>query len=342
MSAKASACEQVDRDRRVGVGVVDGVPDAPAAIQRVGTEATNQGVTARAAIDQVGVAVAREHIGIGRAGDVADVRERVTCRGTAVGEARCEIDRDLGRGVGIVERVDADAAVDAVRTGAALQRIVAIETVERVLATCAGNQVVAQATVDQVGKIVAGQPVGTIGPAKVSDALENVALRVAARARAGAQVHGHLEGRRRIVGRIEPAAANERVGAAGARQGVVTGATIQHVAIGVAAQGIVASGTGHRKDALQQVTRRIAASTGARPEVNGHGEARRGIVDEVGPATTRQCVGAKPADQRVVPIAAVEPVAIVVADQKIGSRRADEIAHVEQYVALCVTPDASA
>ena len=339
MAAKARASEQVHRHGRVRVGVVGGIADPTAAVERVGPEAAGQRVAAGAAVEQVGVGVAGELVRVGRAGDVAEVGEGIAGRRATVGKARSQVDRDLGRGVGIVERIRSDAAIEAVGAGAALQRVGAIEAVKRILAAGTDDQVVAQAAIDQVGIAVAGQPVRAVGPGEVADTLQTVALRIAARTGSCAQIDGHREAGGRVVGGIDPAAADKRVGPTGTRERVVGGAAVENVAVGVATQRIHAARTGDGKDALQQVARRVTACSGPRAEVDRHGEARVGIVDKVRAAATRQRVGAEVADQRVVVAAAVQPVVVVIADEQVGPRRADDIADADQDIALRVAAD---
>ena len=142
-------------DRIVGRGItLDDVRGTTAQGGRAGNEligpaAAIQRVDAAATAQDIGVAVARQCVGIGRTGHVLDLAEGVDARRTA-GRARCQIDRDPGAGPGIVRGVDAGAAGERVIAQGADQDVVAVPAVQDVVAGAAVQRVAAGQAVDGV------------------------------------------------------------------------------------------------------------------------------------------------------------------------------------------------
>src|SRR5207237_307227 len=105
---------------------VDGV-GAAAAVERVVRPQAVQRVVAAAALDHVRVGRAGERVVEARAGHVLDEREPVApVAAVPGGGVAGEIDDLAGRGVRVVDRVHAGAAVDLVVAGAAADRVVPV------------------------------------------------------------------------------------------------------------------------------------------------------------------------------------------------------------------------
>ena len=106
---------------------------------------------------------------------------------------------------------------------------------------------------EHVGAAIAREHVVVRAADDVLDADENVALRIAARAEPGQEVHGHAGGRQGIIRRIRPGAADQGVGAGAAIERVVPGAAEQHVVAAQPAQNVRLVGGRHYRRQLEDL-----------------------------------------------------------------------------------------
>ena len=203
----------------------------------------------------------------------------------------------------------------AVRPRAARDQVIAAPAVETVVARTAAQRVVPQR------------------PTQRRDAGQHIAIRLARSADPEAEVHRHGGFGAGIVGRVEAAAADQRIGAKPAAQGVVARIPDQHVAEDRAL---------HDLDAGQHVARSIPRPGAAVGHVHGDGRIRQAVVGHVGAFASDQKVGATPAGQRVVArppdqrvgaAPALQAVGAAVAFQKVGLVRPGQMRDADQHVA---------
>ena len=336
-------------DRR---GVVSRIR-AAAALKRVAQKTADQHVVAGTAIEQVGIAVAGQMVGVGRAGDVLDVGEDVALGVEARRRASQQIDRHRTVGVGIVEAVDARAAIQAVSAEPARQHVVACDAQQCVGTDRAIQRVRSATAIQQVGVAVTRDQVGIARADHIGDQAENVALCIAAKARAGSKVDGDRR-RSRVVNCIDPATAEQRVGPAPARQRIGTAAAIDQVVRPVTRQDVGLRGTGQVLDVGERVAGRIAAGCSGRREVDRDRTRRGGIIERVDAAAavdavagraardavvarrTIEGIAAAAAGQRVGRIAAIDQVGVAVTGYHVGRGRAQHVGDIHQNVALCI------
>ena len=306
--------EQIDGNRLRRTGVVGRV-DATAADQRVGAEPADQRVGRRTAVEQVLVAVAGDQVGQRRAGDVRHAREDVARRRTAKSGAGRKVDRDRHERRGVVGHVGAAAAQQRVRPEPAHERVRPCAAIQDVAVAVAGQEVAAAGRADQV-----------------SDALQDVALRIAARSGSGCEADGDRRGRVRVIGRVVATAADERVCQSAAGERVVARAAVDQVGCAVTREDVALSRADQVGDADEQVTLRVATERQAAAEIDGHGLGRARIRDRVDVAAANERVGAEAALQRVGSNATVDHVAVGVARQDVCASRAHQVQDVEQDV----------
>ena len=118
----------------------------------------------------VGVVVAGDRVGEGRAPDVLDRREGVVAvtRGCARGQV--DLDTDAAcTGRGVVGRVGASAAVNGVVAAARVDGVVTIATVQLVGRRVTSDLVVAAVAVEDVADVVADEDVVAGAPVDVLD-----------------------------------------------------------------------------------------------------------------------------------------------------------------------------
>ena len=326
---------RVDPDRqrlgRVGhigiIGDVDFGAGTAAAVQRVVAEPTDERVVAGAAVEEVGVAVARDGIGEGGTDDVLDVDELVLIARREAGDTR---------GGGAVER-DGDA-VDAVRRAGRGY----IGIIRRVGARAAIQRVVAATAREQVGVRVAGERVGILRADDVAEAADGV---VVARAEAGdgrrdiaVERHGHAEaaagvgivdrvaGLATAVHRVVAGAAGYRVDAETAEQRVVARAAAEEIGVRIAGDRIRVGRAGDVLDvddgidvgAAEPAGRRIGRA--AQREREARAAARIAVVERVGARAAVDRVVAEATDNGVVARAGVDRVVAPGAVDQIGVR----------------------
>ena len=139
--------------------------------------------------------------------------------------------------------MDAGAEID--RHGRAGGRVVghveAAATDQRVGADSARERIGSCPAVEDVVVAVARQHVGLVRARQVGDLQQHVTAGVAAEGQAAAQIDRHALVRRTVIGRVEVAAADQRVGRAGTREGIGARATVDHVRVEVAHQAVGAA-----------------------------------------------------------------------------------------------------
>ena len=94
-------------------------------LDRVVAVARLDGITAAEALDQIAAVVAKELVGILRPDQVLRARDEVAVGKTALPQTGDEIETDSGIGGGVIQRIDALAQIDLVRTGGPDDRIIA-------------------------------------------------------------------------------------------------------------------------------------------------------------------------------------------------------------------------
>ena len=249
-----------------------------------------------------------------------------------------QIDRDGRIRAGIAERVDAGAAVDVVRAGAAHQDVVGGIAIQRVRIGATRERIGFCTAIDQVGAAVTRQDIGMGRACEIGHGRQHVALGVAARAGAGQQVDGDGLRGRAVIGCIDAAAAHQGVRAETARQRVGRRPAVEQVDIAVAGDPVGQCRSGDVGHARQHVARRSSTEPGTGRKVDRDRQQRRGVVGHVGATAAQEGVVPQTADERVGAGAAVQDVAVVIAGQQVGTaRRADQVGDGLQHVALCVT-----
>ncbi len=226
----------------------------------------------------------------------------------------------------IVDRVDAVAAHQHVRAGAAGQCVVAYAALQHVDAGARRKRIVKART------------------GEVLDALEHVALGVAAKARAvAAAIDGdvHALGGIAVMRGIGTEAADQPVGAALAAQLVVTSAAVEHIGAAGADQ-LVAEGRadnvlhGHRDIARGVATGRNEPARGAVRQDHLHERGRSRVVDRVDALAADQHIRAAQPDEPVVAAFAVEAIDLRIALQHVVAARAGEVLDAREHIALGV------
>ena len=128
------------------------------------------------------------------------------------------------------------AAVDHVGAGPAFDRIVTVAALERIVAFTAEQDVVAVAAAKDVCTGIAGERVVVARSVDILDALELVALRIAAGRRAGAEIDEDSRLRRGVISGVRAGAAADAVGAFSSAQPVVTATPDEDVVAATAEQ----------------------------------------------------------------------------------------------------------
>ena len=334
-SADARPEPQVDRDRAARCCVIGRVRTATAH-QRVVAEAADERVITRAAVDEVVVGVADEAVGTGRAGQVLDVDKSVACRIAASGRRGAKIDRH-GRRAGIVERIDAAAAINAVCAGSAGQHVVAGGTEKRIRANAARQRIGRAATIQEVVVGIAGQRVGLAGADEIEDLGEHVALGISADAGAGAQVDRDGLPGRRVVRHVAATAALQRIGTTTTDEGIGTRATVQQIAVAVTRQQVGRGRADEVADRLQLIAGGLTARSQAGDKTDGNCAAVCRVIDGVDPTAANQGVGAGASEKDVITAAAIQDVVVGVALKAIVLSGSDHVRDQDQPIILGVT-----
>ena len=319
IAAMRDAGAQIHRNRRGRRRIVRGIA-AIAAIERVRTRAADQRVVAKPARQHVGPGITGQRVVVVRPDDVFDGDIGIALGGAAMADAGGQIDIDPGVRIGIVRAV------------------VAIAAVQRVGPLAAHQRVVAPAALQQVGRRIADQRVG-IGPADhVLDAHQHVALGHVARRGRAVQMHRHRALRIGIVGGVEPAAADQRVGAIAADQRVIASAAIDHVRARIAGQRVVERRSGQVLDPDQHVALGIAAMAGRAIERDIHRRGRGVVIGRVDPVSADQRIRARAADQNIVARPAFQAVVAGRTVDRIVKRRSDRVFDIGDHIAFGIAP----
>ena len=152
---------------------------AAAALERVGPGAAHEGVVAAAAVQHIVAGASGQAVVPAGADDVLDVCKRIAGGVAARCSSRSEIDGDCGR-TGVVERVVARSAINAVGASAARKDVVVVAAHERVGAAATAQRIGTVAAKEQVGVAVSGDAVGKDGAAHIRNIGQDVALGIAA------------------------------------------------------------------------------------------------------------------------------------------------------------------
>ncbi len=241
-------------------------------------------------------------------------------------------------------RVLAETGDRAVRHGGVDEPVVAGPALQRVAAAAAREHVVAGQAPQGVGIDVAGQGVGEARAHHLLDAGQRVALGVATRHRAGAEVDRHGGSRAGIAGRVDAGAAGDRVGPAVAFDRIVAVAAVDRVVAGAAIDAVMA---GIAEDLVVLAAGIHAVVAGAAMDGVGPGPADEAIravaaVETVVAGLAGERVVAAIAHDRVVAQLAADDVADVAAGQLVGIARPVQVLDAGQRVALGVAAGAGA
>ncbi len=305
MATRCAAARQIERDACVGGGVADLVA-AQAAVEDVATGAADQGVVAAAADQGVRTRGAGQRVGVVGADDVLDIGQAITGRRAARGEAGGEVDGDRRAAVRVDRGVDTVAAVQGIRADAAGHGIVAVAAVEAVVGGAAGEDV------------------GVVGADHAFEAADDVTVRVTAGDRVGGEIDGHAGGGAGVVQDVLAAAAEQRVGARAALDGIVAGTGVEPVGAAGTGQGIGKAGADRRLEVGDHVAGRVAAGGGVGGQVDGNAGVGAGVVDRVGAVATVQGVRVGAAGDGVVAVVADEEVGAGAAGQQVGVGGAED------------------
>ena len=163
--------------------------DPRTAVKRIRTRATDQGVIATGALKPFGGGGTHDAVFEARADDVLDAVQRVAGRVAAQARGPVEIDGDPCSRSGVVNRVEARAAVQRIGAGTAQQQIVAAAAAELIVPRRAGQGVRAVPAFENIRICAAGETVGIGRADQPLDAREHVALGVATCPDTGIQRH---------------------------------------------------------------------------------------------------------------------------------------------------------
>ena len=306
-------------------------------MERVGPGAAHEGVVAAAAVQHIVAGASGQAVVPAGADDVLDVCKRIAGGVAARCRSRSEIDGDCGR-TGVVERVVARSAINAVGASAARKDVVVVAAHERVGAAATAQRIGTVAAKEQVGVAVSGDAVGKDGAAHIRNIGQDVALGVATGARASEQVNRDGEVGRIIIGNVADAPATlESVRSGAANESVSAPATIQKVVVAVACQQVSLARAGDIANADEHIILGVAAKRRAGGKVDCH-RAGSAVVGRVDTASTHEGVGAGSARQCVRACATIEQIVQAVADQPIIARGAVHILDIGEGVALGVAP----
>ncbi len=230
--------------------VVAGAPDQTvvviAAVKTVVAGAAGQRVGPGRPGQHVVAAVAGQAVGIGRAGDILDAGQRVAGRVVAAVDAGRKVHRHRTGGAGVIGGVDAQPAVDHVRTAAADQDVVVGAAVKRIRAGPARQRIVARRPPERVVAGVAHQRVVVGRSRQIGDAVEDVAGRVAHCAGIGRQRGRNRAAGGGIIGGIDARAAVKRIRPGAAGQGIIAAKAGDGIGTRSADQGIIPRSAGNR------------------------------------------------------------------------------------------------
>ena len=172
------------------------------------------------------------------------------------------------------------------------------------------------------------------------DPAQHIALGDVAGRGIAIEPHRHRALRRRIVRRVEPAAAQQGIRAIAAHQRIVAKATVQHIGIVVAGQLIVERTAGEVLDPREHVALGIAAVAKCAVERDLHRPRARGVGGGIDAQPADQRIRPRAADQHVVAAAAFEQIAAGAADQRIVELAADRMFDIADHIALRVAAQA--
>ena len=349
--AGARRAVEPDVHRLGAIRIIDRV-GTRAAIERVGAVAGIEHIVARAAIHAVGACRTVDRVGQRRADDMLDVDQHVALGIAADAGGAVHVDGDPGQRAGIIDRVEARAAIHRVGAGTADQGVVAIIAIEHIVAAAARNHVVAGAAMDRFAGIAAIEMIVVGAADQLFDIGQGIALGIAADAGGAIEIDRDRARRSRIVGGIDPRSAIHHIRAGAADQGIVAGAALQRVIartarnqvvartagnriiVGRPAQRVVVARSDQRLDIGQGIALRLKARTGCAVERDGDRPAGARIVGGVGAGAAIDRIGAHPAIKRVVAGPAQQRVIARAAVKGIVARRSDDHLDVGQDVAI--------
>ena len=298
ISGGAAGC-QIERDPRCGAGIIDRV-DPCTAIERVCPAAADQRVVARAAMQRFGRSRADQHIVVSRADHRLDIRQHIAFGLPARAGRAIKVHGHRRVGMRIIDRIEPGATVEHVRARAADQRIVAVAPGDRVAAAAADQHVVARTAIERVVDRTAGQRIVVGRADQLFDRDQDIARRIANRARTGRQRDRDRRTGIGIIGGVKAGATIQRIRPAPATQHVVAVATAERIVAGSAEQDVVVIRSDQVFDIEQPVTFGRTAGADRTIDRNVHARGRAGIIDRIEARTAIEQIGAAAAIERVV------------------------------------------
>ena len=163
-----------------------------------------------------------------------------------------------------------------------------------------------------------------------------VALRVAPDARPRAEIDGDRLRRTGKRGQVGTAATHKCIRATATRQGIVAKGAIEQVVVAIAGQVVGLARSGQVGDPGQKIALGVATQAGSGPQVDRDADERAVVQRRVAAPATDQRIRAAAARERVGPGAAVQKIAVLVADEHVVLAGAQQAADVRQDVALGV------
>ena len=297
--------------------IVDGV-ETIFALQLVCTGPADEDIVAEAAPEHVVLIVAGQAVIMVGADQALDAGKYI---------ALC-VSADAGRSIQSHSHARSrPAIIGCVGAFPALQNVCARATCEDIVAATAFKPIVAS-TADQA--IVEGRANHAL------DALQHVAIGVAAFGKSAVETYRHGKARQAVIDGIVTRAAVQRVCAAQTEQRVVSIITQQDVRSGGADQRIVEPRSFQSFDADEHIADRIA--TFQRGAVQRHANAaRRAVVaGDIETVAAIQSVGTRAAFDHIVAKAALERLRPYAANQAVAEIRTRQIFDIAVTVAFCV------
>jgi Flp pilus assembly secretin CpaC len=206
-----------------------------------------------------------QRIGLGRTDQRFEPGNHVARRVAARDRTGREIDVHARRTRRIRQRIEAVAADQRIRTGTALDQVVASTTVDDVRTRGAGQRVVERRTGD------------------LFEAGNRIALGMAARHGVGREIDADRRVRRRIVETVVARTADQRIGPRIAENRIVARTAIEAIGVRVAAQRIGPRTADDGFEAREHVARRVAARGGTGREIDIHARRVGGVAQSVVP-----------------------------------------------------------
>ena len=203
-----------------------------------------------------------------------------------------QVDRDVERRAGIIDRVDPRSAEQTVVAGTAVKRIVARAAGNRIRRATARKKVGPVAALQDFFRSTPGNRIVAVTTDEILDAFDRVGTDTGRDRRTGRGIDRHGCGNARVIQRIKPASAingvvarvegrKEAVFAIATRKRVVAAAAAQRVGASAAGHGVVCETADHRIDVDQGIDADPATDGKIPTQIDGDRRRYRRIIDSI-------------------------------------------------------------